>query len=207
MNFPKFWGVGSTLVVVALLIFAGRSLRAASPRPGPSGYHIAKTIPVTGEGGWDYLIVDADARRLYFSHSTRVLVFDADNYTQVGEIPDTQGVHGIALAPDLGRGFTSNGRANTVTIFDLQTLKSIGTAKTDANPDAIIYDAATKRVFSFNGRGKNATAINAADGSVVGAIPLGGRPEFAVTDDKGSVYVNDEDTSELHHLDSQNLKE
>jgi DNA-binding beta-propeller fold protein YncE len=205
MNLSKPLGVGSLLVIAALLNFAGKSLRADSPHPGPSGYHIAKTIPVTGEGGWDYLIVDADARRLYFSHSTRVLVFDADNYTQVGEIPDTQGVHGIALAPELGHGFTSNGRANTVTIFDLKTLKTLGSAKAGINPDAIIYDGVTKRVFAFNGRSKDATVINAADSSIVGTFAIGGKPEFAVSDGKGSVYVNVEDTSELLHIDAQKM--
>jgi DNA-binding beta-propeller fold protein YncE len=188
-------------------LFCAAVFSHAAAKPGSSGYHVIKTVSVPGDEGWDYVYVDSDARRVYISHGSHVVVMNADTYAIEGDIPDTQGVHGITVAPDLGRGFTSNGRANTVTIFDLKTLKSIGTAKTDANPDAIIYDAATKRVFSFNGRGKNATAINAADGSVVGAIPLGGRPEFAVTDDKGSVYVNDEDTSELHHLDSQNLKE
>ncbi len=181
--------------------------RAGVPAPGPSGYHVIKTISVPGDEGWDYVLVDSDARRVYISHASHTVVMNADTYAIEGDIPDTQGVHGIALAPDLGRGFTSNGRANTVTIFDLKSLKTIGTAKTDANPDAIIYDPATKRVFTFNGRGKNATAINAADGSIVGTIPLGGKPEFAVTDGKGSVWVNDEDSSELHHLDPQALKE
>jgi DNA-binding beta-propeller fold protein YncE len=181
--------------------------RAGVPAPSPSGYHVIKTVSVPGDEGWDYLLVDSDARRVYISHASHTVVMNADTYAIEGDIPDTQGVHGIALAPDLGRGFTSNGRANTVTIFDLKSLKAIGSAKTDANPDAIIYDPATKRVFTFNGRGKNATAISAADGSVVGTIPLGGKPEFAVVDGKGSVWVNDEDSSELHHLDAQSLKE
>ena len=179
--------------------------RAAESAPGPSGYHLIKTVLVPGEGGWDYLIVDADARRLYLSHSTHVVVFDADSYAIVGDIPDTQGVHGIALAPDLGRGFVSNGRANTVTIFDLKTLKTIGTVKTGTNPDAIIYDGVIKRVFAFNGRSKDATVINAADGTVAGTIALGGKPEFAVADGKGTVYINIEDTSELVHLDAQKM--
>ncbi len=194
-------------LTVAIIFAAVAFSRAGVPAPGPSGYHLIKTVSVPGDEGWDYLLVDSDARRVYISHASHTVVMNADTYGIEGDIPDTQGVHGIALAPDLGRGFTSNGRANTVTIFDLKSLKSIGTAKTDANPDAIIYDPATKRVFTFNGRGKNATAINAADGSVVGAIPLGGKPEFAVVDGKGSVWVNDEDTSELHHLDTQSLKE
>ena len=189
------------------VVFCATAFSHAAAKPGPSGYHVIKTVSVPGDEGWDYVYVDSDARRVYVSHATHTVVMNADTYAIEGDIPDTQGVHGIAIASDLGRGFTSNGRANTVTIFDLKTLKTIGTVKTDANPDAIIYDPATKRVFTFNGRGKNSTAINAADGSVVGTIPLGGKPEFAVTDGKGSIWVNDEDTSELHHLDAQNLKE
>jgi DNA-binding beta-propeller fold protein YncE len=191
----------------AVMLFGAAVFAHAAAKPGASGYHIIKTVSVPGDEGWDYVYVDSDARRVYISHGSHVVVMNADSYAIEGDIPDTPGIHGITVAPDLGRGFTSNGRANTATIFDLKTLKAIGTAKTDANPDAIIYDPATKRVFSFNGRGKNATVINGADGSVVGAIPLGGKPEYAVADGKGSVFVNDEDSSELHHLDSQSLKE
>jgi len=198
--------VAVSLSIAILFAFASSPL-AAGPAPGASGYHVIKTLPLGGEGGWDYVYVDSDARRVYISRGTHVVVIDADSYEVVGEIPDTQGVHGIAVVSSLGRGFTSNGRGNDVTIFDLKTFKPIGTVKTDANPDAIIYDSVTKRVFTFNGRGKNATAINPADGSVVGTIPLGGKPEFAVADGKGTVYVNDEDTSELHHLDAKDLKE
>src|SRR5262249_24047995 len=104
---------------------------AAAPRPGASGYKVVKTVPVSGEGGWDYVTVDSEARRIYVSHGTQVVVLDADSLAVVGSIPDTQGVHGIAIASDLGRGFTSNGRGNDVTIFDLKTLKAIGTVKTD----------------------------------------------------------------------------
>src|SRR5438093_4240203 len=167
---------------LAIVFSAAAFLRAATPAPAGSGYQVIKTIPVGGEGGWDYLYVDSDARRIYISRGTHVVVLDADTYAVVGDIPDTQGVHGIAVASDLGRGFTSNGRSNDVTIFDLKTLKSLGTVKTGANPDAVIYDSVTKRVFTFNGRGKNATAINAADGAVAGTIDLRGKPEFAVAD-------------------------
>jgi YVTN family beta-propeller protein len=205
MKSSRLLTVGLVSLVACLLVVAGGIGRAAGSRPGASGYHVAKKIPVGGEGGWDYLIVDADARRLYMSHATKVVVFDVDSGTQVGEIPDTQGVHGIALAADLGRGFTSNGRANTVTIFDLKTLKVIGSVKTGTNPDAIIYDGVTKRVFAFNGRSKDATVINAADGSVLNTFPVGGKPEFAVADGKGSVYVNVEDTSEILHIDAQKM--
>jgi DNA-binding beta-propeller fold protein YncE len=203
---PSRFPVAVSLALFAgLLVVASSIMWATGLRPGPSGYHLVKSIPVGGEGGWDYLSVDAEARRLYLSHATKVVVFDADSNAQVGEIPDTQGVHGIALAPDLGRGFTSNGRANSVTIFDLKTLKIVGSVKAGTNPDAILYDGVTKRVFAFNGRSKDATVINAADGSVFSTFPVGGKPEFAVADGKGSVYVNVEDTSEILHIDAQKM--
>ena len=180
----------------------------AGPQPvGPSGYQLVKTIPIAGEGGWDYVAVDSDARRIYISHATKVVVLNADSFAVAGEIPDTQGVHGIAIASHLGRGFTSNGRAGTATIFDLKTLKTIGTVKTGDNPDAIAYEPLSKRVYTFNGRSKDATAINAADGSIVATIPLGGKPEFAAVDGKGKIFVNDEDTSELIEIDAQAAKE
>src|SRR5689334_5080953 len=201
-----FIGLTSLALAALFFCFASHSLSAA-PAPGASGYKVIKTVPIGGEGGWDYVYVDSAARRVYVSRGTHVVVVDADTYAVVGDIPDTQGVHGIAIASDLGRGFTSNGRADSVTIFDLKTLKPIGTVKTDGNPDAILYEPVSKRVFTFNGRGKNATAINAAEGTVVGTIPLNGKPEFAAADGKGSIFVNNEDTSELHHLDAQSLKE
>jgi DNA-binding beta-propeller fold protein YncE len=196
------------LLAIAIAFSVVGFSHAATPAPAGSGYHVIKTVPVGGDGGWDYVYVDSDTRRVYVSRGTHTMVIDADTYAVVGDIPDTQGVHGIAIASDLGRGFTSNGRSNDVTIFDLKTLKPIGSnVKTDANPDAILYEPVTKRVFTFNGRGKNATAINAADGAVLGNIDLRGKPEFAAADGKGSVYVNNEDSSELHHLDAASLKE
>src|SRR5271168_4495141 len=112
-------------LAACLLVVTGGIGRAAGLGAGPSGYYLEKKIAVGGEGGWDYLVADAEARRLYVSHATKVLVFDMDSNTPAGEIPDTQGVHGIALAPELGRGFISNGRVNTVTIFDLKTLQTL----------------------------------------------------------------------------------
>jgi len=192
---------------VAMILCAGMLSRAASPAPGSSGYHLIKSVPVPGDEGWDYLNVDADARRVYISHGSHVVVLNADTYAIEGDIPDTAGVHGIALAPDLGRGFVSAGRTNTAVIFDIKSLKTLGTAKTDANPDAIVYDSVTKRVFTLNGRGQNTTAINAADGTVAGTLALGGKPEFAVADGKGSIFVNIEDKSELVQFDAQKLTE
>src|SRR5882672_9504433 len=201
MNYQRI-AILTVAAALGLAISTGVVLLAA---PGASGYRVIKTVPISGEGGWDYVYVDSDARRVYVSHATQVVVLDADSYEVVGNIPDTQGVHGIAIASELGRGFTSNGRSNDVTIFDLKTLKTIGTVKTDANPDAIVYDSVSKRVFTFNGRGKNTTAINAADGTVAGTLALGGKPEFAVADGKGSIFVNNEDTSELVQFDPQKL--
>lgn len=197
----------SGAVLIALGFCVGALPLSAEPSPGASGYKVIKTVPVGGEGGWDYVYVDSGARRVYISRGTHTVVMDADTYAVVGDIPDTQGVHGIAIASDLGRGFTSNGRSNDVTIFDLKTLKPIGNVKTDANPDAIVYDPVSKRVFTFNGRGKNTTAINAADGTVAGTLALGGKPEFAAVDGKGSIFVNNEDTSEIIEINAQKLTE
>jgi YVTN family beta-propeller protein len=194
-------------VVIATAVFciAAALLLSELALAGSSGYHVVKTIPIGGPGRWDYDVVDSAARRVYVSHQAHVVVVDADSYAVVGDIPNTPGVHGIAVASDLGRGFTSNGKANTVTIFDLKTLKAISTVKTGQNPDAIYYDAGSKRVFAFNGRSANATVINAADGTVAGTVAVGGKPEFAVGDDKGHVYVNVEDKSEILEIDAQKL--
>ena len=206
----KYSKLSALLGSLALVVLSASIAfsRTPSPSPASSGYHVIKTIPVGGDGGWDYVYVDSAARRVYVSHATHTVVLDADTYAVVGDIADTQGVHGIAIASDLGRGFTSNGRSNDVTVFDLKTFKPLSAnVKTDQNPDAILYEPVTKRLFTFNGRGKNATAINAADGTVLGAIDLRGKPEFAAADGKGGVYVNNEDSSELHHLDAATLKE
>src|SRR5262249_39468254 len=149
--------------------------------------------------------VDSAARRLYVSHATHVAVIDLDANKVVGDIPDTPGVHGIAIAPELNKGFISNGRGNTVTIFDLKTLKTAGTAATGENPDSIRYDALSGRVFAFNGRSKSSTAIDAKSGNVAATIPLPGKPEFSVADGKGKVYVNIEDTSEIVEIDVAKL--
>ena len=174
--------------------------------PASADYHLIKKVTLGGEGFWDYLTVDAPNRHVFISRSTHVMVVDADTYAVVGDIPDTKGVHGIAIASDLGRGFTSNGGANTVTIFDLKTFKVLGTAPTGEGPDAIIYDPASHRVFTMNGHGQSATAIEGATGTVAGTIPLGGRPEFATADGAGHVYANLEDKSMVVAIDSNALK-
>lgn len=189
------------LAALGLLV----SVPAHAAPSASSSYHLIQKITLGGEGGWDYLTVDADARRLYISRGTHVMVVNADTYKIIGDIPNTAGVHGIAFAPKLGRGFTSNGQSNTVTIFDLKTLKPIGAAPTGDRPDAILYDPATRRVFTFNGGGNSATAIDAQTGKVVGTIPLGGRPEFAASDGKGMVYNNIEDKGEIVAMDAKAL--
>ncbi|MGE5278528.1 MAG: YncE family protein [Acidobacteriota bacterium] len=191
---------------LAVVILSSLCLAGAAPPAGGPAYRLVRKIAAGGEGGWDYLTLDAAARRLYVTHATRVLVFDADSGAAVGEIPDTAGVHGVALAQELGRGFTSNGRSSTVTIFDSKTLRVLSEVKTTGeNPDAILYDPASRRVFTFNGRGANATAIDAADGRVLGTVALGGKPEFAASDGKGRVFVNIEDKSLVAVLDPQKL--
>jgi YVTN family beta-propeller protein len=168
-------------------------------------YQITKKIPIPGQGSWDYLTVDEGARRLYVSHGTQVEVLDVDSGAIVGSIPKTPGVHGIAVAPDLGRGFVSNGQSSTVTIFDLKTLKPIADVPTGQKPDAIIFDPASSRVFAFNGGGNSATAIDAATGTVAGTVALGGGPEFAAADGNGFVYDNLEDESQVVKIDSRKL--
>jgi len=193
------------ILSVFLVALATLGLATAAP-PGPSGYHVIKKISVGGEGFWDYLTFDGAAGRLYISHGTQVVVLDPASGQVVGNIPNTEGVHGIALAPELGRGFTSNGGSSTVTIFDIKTLKEIARVNTTGqNPDAIVYDPASRRVFTFNGRSNNATAIDAGSGTVAGTIELGGRPEYAVVDGKGRVYANLEDKSMVVALDSKQL--
>ena len=189
-----------TLVAGLMVLVVAAAVTASAP-----GYHIVNTWKLGGEGGWDYLKMDSNARRLYISRATKVLVIDADSGKPVGEIADTPGVHGVALVPEFGRGFSSNGREDTVSVFDLQSLKTLNKIKVGNRPDAIWYDAATKRVFTFNAGSQDATAVDAAKGEVVGTIPLGGKPEFAASDGKGTVYVNLEDKNQLFALDASKL--
>jgi YVTN family beta-propeller protein len=199
MRFFNFRG----LFVCALLLLPCAALRAQTK--SASGYHVVKQFKLGGDGGWDYLTVDPKARRVYISRSTHVMVVDADTGAVVGDIPDTSGVHGIALVPDAGKGYTSNGRASTVTVFDLKTLKALKQIPVGKNPDAIIYDPASKRVFTMNGASNDATAIDAQTDTVAGTVALGGRPEFAVADEKGHVYANLEDKSSIVEFDSRKL--
>lgn len=170
-----------------------------------SGYSITKKIPIPGQGSWDYLTVDESARRLYVTHGTQVEVLDVDSYAIVGKVENLHGIHGVALAPELGRGFVTNGQTSSVTLFDLKTLKPLQEVPTGKKPDATIFDPATSRVFAFNGDGNSATAIDAATGKVAGTVELGGGPEFAAADGNGYVFNNLEDQNLVVKIDARKL--
>ncbi|HET7174948.1 MAG TPA: YncE family protein [Gammaproteobacteria bacterium] len=186
------------LLACSILLAAAPAFAAA-----PAHYKLEKSILLGGDGGWDYLTYDADGQRLFLSRATRVMVVDPVSGKVLKEIPGTDGVHGIALAHDLGKVFTSNGHESTVTVFSLKTLEQTDKVKvTGENPDAIVYEPITRRVFTMNGRSDSSTVIDAASDKVVATIPLDGRPEFAVADGKGKVFVNIESKSELSEIDA-----
>jgi len=170
------------------------------------GYTITRRYQLGGDGDWDYLTFDTAAHRLFIARESHVIVLNPDNGTVIGDIPNTPGVHGVALAYDLGRGFVTAAGDTAVHIFDLQTLQPLGTIKVGLRDDAIVYDPATKYVVSMNGKAHSATVIDARAGTVVATIALPGSPEFAVTDNAGTVYVNTEDTSLLIEIDLKALK-
>jgi len=193
----------SIVALASFLVVFGSATAAAQG----SGYKIVDNIKIGGDGGWDYLCCDAAAHRLYISRGTHVQVFDTQSKTVIGDIPNTIGVHGIALAQEFGRGYTSDGRDSSVTVFDLATLKTLKVIKMQAsNPDAICYDPFSRRVFTFNGRSSNATAIDVQTDSIAGYIALDGKPEFAAADGKGKLFVNLEDKSTIVAFESNSLK-
>jgi YVTN family beta-propeller protein len=192
-----------TVPALLLLLVGGFSVTAEDK---DSGYKVIKKIELGGEGGWDYLTMDSDAGRLYISRGTRVQVVDVEKGKLIGEVADTKGVHGIALAPKHKKGFTSNGGDSTVTVFDPETLKETARIKVGTGPDGIIYDPSTDHVFTFNARSQDATAIDAASNAVAGTVKLGGKPESAVADEKGMVYVNIEDKNEIAAIDAKKLE-
>jgi DNA-binding beta-propeller fold protein YncE len=189
--------------IIGILTF---SLLAISQRPFCSAadvlYHLTKEIPVPGRAQWDYLKADPETHRLYLSHGSKVEVIDLDKGVVVGAIEDTPGVHGIALAPKLGRAFTSNGQENKASIVDLTTLKTLSKVATGANPDSILYEPTQNEVYTFNGKGKSATVFEPESGKVIATIDLGGKPESAAADGQaGRIYVNIEDKSEVAVID------
>ena len=188
-----------TALLVCFTLFSAQDAGPQATASAPPKVH---KIPVGGEGGWDYLTVDPDARRLYVSRGDRVVVLDLDKEAVVGELADTPGVHGIAVASDLGKGFTSNGRDGSVTVFDLKTLKATGKVKASGTPDAILYDPASGRVFTFNHGTDDTTAIDAKSATVAGTLALGGEPEAAAADGAGHIFVNIRSKSEIAELDA-----
>ncbi len=174
--------------------------------PQGSNYKVTDTINIGGGNRWDYIAVDNVSHRLYVTHASEVNVIDIDKNALTGTIPNLNGVHGVAFAHELNKGFISNGRNNSVTVFDLKTFNVLDSIKIDGmNPDAIVYDAFTKRVFTLNGRSGNSTAIDAQTDKIIGTVTLEGKPEFAATDGSGKVYVNLEDKNSIQQFDAQSL--
>jgi YVTN family beta-propeller protein len=196
MRYPRL----PLLFFVLALAMGAAGLAAPPPK-----YHEIGRVSLEGAEGWDCLVVDSDARRLYVTRGTRVVVLDADSRKVVGEIKNTPGVHDVALDPTLHHGFTSNGQEDSVTVFDLKTLQEVERIKVGKRPDILQYDPASRRIFTFNAGSHDATAIDAATLKVVGTIALEGKPEFAVTDGKGALWVNLEDKSEIAMLDTRSL--
>jgi DNA-binding beta-propeller fold protein YncE len=185
-------GAGLALILVAAILAS------------PPSYTVLNKIKIGGLGRWDYVFVDGANQRLYVSHGTQTDVIDTGTEKIVGTIAGTKGVHGIAIASDLGKGFTSDGADNDMSVFDLKTFQVLSKVKTGLNPDAIVYERITQRVFTFNGRSGDATAIDAKTGQViVASIPVGGKPEFAQVDGKGHIYDNIEDIAEIIELDAK----
>jgi YVTN family beta-propeller protein len=189
---------------IIALILAALTIATVSAAAQKS-YKLADRVKLGGEGGWDYLVYDASANRLFITHSTHVMVVDASSLKQTGDITDLQGIHGVALAHDLGRGFITSGGDNMLAIFDLKTLKITDKVKVGERPDAILYDASSKRVYTFNAKSQDSTVVDAKTGKVIRSVPLGGKPETGVADGKGNVYVNIEDRSEIVRIDTKTL--
>ncbi len=192
--------------ILAFFLAIGISAHAQPAAQKPSEFQLKKKTVIGGDGFWDYLTLDGNSRILYIAHGDRVEILNVDSGLKSDPIPGLSGVHGVVIAPQYGRGYISNGRGDCVTIFDLKTRQKLGEVKTGANPDAILYDDFSHRLFTFNGRSANATVIDAANNEVIGTIALGGKPEFAVSDAKGIIYANIEDTSEIVCLDSGKLQ-
>jgi YVTN family beta-propeller protein len=192
------------LQFIGVIIFVIAAIVAVPLRAADGPYHFLKEIPVGGDGGWDCLSVDEAGHRLYVSHATRVVVIDLEKDVVAGEITNTPGVHALAVAPDLQRGFTSNGREDKASIVDLKTLDTLSKVETGQNPDVALYEPGQHEVYMFNGRGQSATVIDAKTGKVVATVSLGGKPEFAAADPKARrVYNNLEDKNEVVAIDTK----
>jgi DNA-binding beta-propeller fold protein YncE len=201
-NVSRLNGLRFAIILAFLVPFVLRAQNAPGGPASHTGYRVVGRYPVGGEGGWDYISIDSDARRLYVSHGAQLEVLDADSGKIVGKIADTPGVHGAAIAPEFHRGFTSNGRDKSLTIFDTKTLATIGKVPLESGTDFILYDSFSKRVFPIN---EKITVIDAGSGKVAGTVDLGGDPEEAVSDGKGTVYVNLADKEAVAVVDPKTL--
>ena len=201
--------IAITLIVMMMMLMV-MTLSTTAFAATPINYHLANTYKFGAAAGdreyFDYITFDPESRRLYLSHGTEVLVVNADTGAEEGKISGLKQSHGVAVVPEAGRGFISDGAQGKAIIFDLKTLKVVGEAKAAPDADCIIYDPASKHVFTFNGDSKNATAIDPTTGNVVGTVDLGAGPEFAVADGQGMIYNNLEDKSEVVAIDSRTLK-
>jgi YVTN family beta-propeller protein len=193
--------------IAAGLLIGACGAACAESGPANSLPQVVQHWKVGGSGGWDYLTLDPTGRRLFVSRGTRVDVMDTQSGTIIGTIADTKGVHGIALAENLKRGFTSNGKADSVTVFDLDTLTAIKEVPVSGhNPDAIVFDSATQRLFTFNGRSKDVTVLDTANMSVIATLPVPDKPEFAVSDGEGQIFVNIEsEQGQMAVIDTRQL--
>lgn len=178
---------------------------AAQAQTSPAPYRLLTTIPIGGEGGWDFLTVDPAGERLYVAHNTQTEVIDLKTKKLIGTIPNTPGAHGVAVVPSANRGYVSCGRNNYCVAFDLKTLKNLGTIPTGPKPDAVFYDAFSQRVFAFSNDGGKSSVLDPATGKVVGTAELGGDVEVPASDGKGHIFVNLEDKSEVIEFDAKSL--
>jgi YVTN family beta-propeller protein len=191
------------LVIIGAAIF---SLMEISYTQDKLDYHVIRSFKIGGKGGWDYIAINKGMNRIYISHDMLVFILDETSGDSIGVIPNTRGVHGIAFATPFGKGYTSNGRANTATVFDLKTNQTLKEIKTGENPDAIMFDAFSKTVFICNGRSKDATVIDPSSDTVIATIALAGKPEAPVSDGAGHIYVNIEDKNEVVHINTKTWK-
>src|ERR1700704_580601 len=190
------------ILLVAALALASDALGADSP----GKLKVVKKLPLQGAGRWDYVTADPEAHRVYIARATHVSVLDSESGAVVGDIPDTPGVHGVAVAPDLGIGFISEGGAAKVAVFDLKTLKVESQIPTGENPDSILYHAATHQVFVQNGKSKSTSIIDVKTKKVVATIPFESRPEYYAYDEKGNVFINLEDKHAIAVIDAASKK-
>ncbi len=188
-----------------LAILLATAVFAAVPAVAQKEFKVTNRIKLGGEGFWDYLTYEEDGQRLFITRGSHVMVVDTKTLKATGDIPDLAAIHGVALAPEFNRGFISNGGNNTVTVFDLKTLNKLDSVKVGDRPDAILYEPFSKRVFTFNARSQDSTAVDAASGKVAGTVALGGKPEFPASDGKGKLYVNIEDKGQISEVDVTKL--